>query len=541
MVDLSVPVGTILKIDQASQVATQYGLFRMEANTKIVASIDLTIKANQAEFAEGCVIDASGAVGANGSDGAAGPMGANGGSGTNGLPGQNGHNVTIEAGLAKVGGLTIITDGGAGGHGGAGGPGGNGQTGGPGGIFDRTPGSGGGGGSGAPGGDAGQISLVWTRLAANLPFASGASPSGHIYRSKGGLGGTGGAGGAGGSGGPAFEPQGPAGANGVTAANGKSLPVQVTWRANLAALLWVQKQDIGPGPRAYHDIAFDPGRSKLVLFGGLVAGKATGDTWEWDGRFWVQVADTGPTPRAYHAMAYDSARQRILLFGGSDGASVAAGAQGQRVYLSDTWAWDGQDWVQLADTGPSARQSHAMACDSGRGRVVLFSGGQISAQLANVAASDTWEWDGGDWAQVADTGPTARLGAKLGYVQGGMLLFGGGGAGPAPGDTWSWDGHQWLQIADTGPAPRMGHAMASDGVAVVLFGGEQLVAADTRVVNDTWAWYDQTWRQIQDIGPQPRAGHAMANVTGADSNYITLYGGEAAEQFSDTWRLEDRS
>jgi hypothetical protein len=123
MVDLSVPVGTILKIDQASQVATQYGLFRMEANTKIVASIDLTIKANQAEFAEGCVIDASGAVGANGSDGAGGPMGANGGSGTNGLPGQNGHNVTIEAGLAKVGGLTIITDGGAGGHGGAGGPG----------------------------------------------------------------------------------------------------------------------------------------------------------------------------------------------------------------------------------------------------------------------------------------------------------------------------------------------------------------------------------------------------------------------------------
>jgi N-acetylneuraminic acid mutarotase len=211
--------------------------------------------------------------------------------------------------------------------------------------------------------------------------------------------------------------------------------------------------------------------------------------------------------------------------------------------MSDTWAWDGQDWVQLSDTGPSARQSHAVACDFSRSRVALFSGGQISAQAANVAAADTWEWNGVDWAQVADTGPIARLGAKLAYVQGGVLLFGGVGdaAGPAPGDTWKWDGHQWLQIADTGPAPRMGHAMTSDDVTVVLFGGQRLAAADTRVVNDTWAWYDQTWRQIQDIGPSPRSGHAMANVTGDDGDHTTLYGGEGSEQFGDTWRLEDRS
>ena len=32
MVDLIVPAGTVLKIDQAAQVAPRYGLFRMEAN-----------------------------------------------------------------------------------------------------------------------------------------------------------------------------------------------------------------------------------------------------------------------------------------------------------------------------------------------------------------------------------------------------------------------------------------------------------------------------------------------------------------------------
>jgi hypothetical protein len=50
-----------------------------------------------------------------------------------------------------------------------------------------------------------------------------------------------------------------------------------------------------------------------------------------------------------------------------------------------------------------------------------------------------------------------------------------------------------------------------------------------------------TWRQIQDIGPPPRAGHAMALVTSDEGDHITLYGGEAANAFGDTWRLEDRS
>ena len=118
MVDLIVPAGTVLTISQPSQVEPRYALFRMESNSKIVASIDLTITASRAEFGENCIIDASGAPGANGNNGANGQLGVNGGAGTDGLPGQNGRSVTIEAGLAKVGGLTIISDGGAGGRGG---------------------------------------------------------------------------------------------------------------------------------------------------------------------------------------------------------------------------------------------------------------------------------------------------------------------------------------------------------------------------------------------------------------------------------------
>jgi hypothetical protein len=78
MVDL-VPANTVLTIDQPSQVAPLYGLFRMETNATISASIDLTIKAGQAEFADGCVIAATGRL--DGSSGAAGQTGERGGSG----------------------------------------------------------------------------------------------------------------------------------------------------------------------------------------------------------------------------------------------------------------------------------------------------------------------------------------------------------------------------------------------------------------------------------------------------------------------------
>ena len=69
--------------------------------------------------------------------------------------------------------------------------------------------------------------------------------------------------------------------------------------------------DAGRGHRAggpqRHALAYDSGRSRVVLFGGEDAAFAPlGDTWEWDGDEWTQVADTGPAPRAGHAMCFDA-------------------------------------------------------------------------------------------------------------------------------------------------------------------------------------------------------------------------------------------
>ncbi|HZZ35911.1 MAG TPA: kelch repeat-containing protein [Caulobacteraceae bacterium] len=505
MVDLIVQAGSALTIDGAFAVAPRYGVFRMETGSWINASVDLVIKADRAEFGDGCTIDARGAMGVSGPNG---PVGGPGGTGT---PGGKGRRVTIQAALARVGTLAILANGGAGGPGGRGGDG----------LFG---GDGGHGGAGGPGGGGGQISLTWTRAAPGLPNTAGQAPTGHVYSSAGGQGGIGGPGGT-------PRPVGQPGQPGPMGPTGMSLTPQVAWRANVNSLLWAQAQDIGPSPRTGHAMVFDPARGKLVLFGGLVGGKTAGDTWEWDGKLWTQVQDTGPPARAFHGMAYDPAGQRVLVFGG------AAKVVDDRAYLGDTWGWDGQLWVQLADTGPSARQAPAMATDPRRGRVVLFSGGEIGAQDANQGLADTWEWDGAAWTQVADTGPPARLDAKMAWDAGAetLVLFGGAGGGVLR-DTWGWDGAVWKQLADTGPSARFGHAMASVDSAVLLFGG---LAADAATrMNDTWAWRSGAWMQTQDMGPPPRSDHAMACASAAGD--ITLFGGDGSQIFQDTWRLVER-
>jgi galactose oxidase-like protein len=515
MVDLIVKTNSVLEVGPGNVMAAKYGLLRMESNSTILCRSDLTLRADRAEFGDNCLIDARGKPGLAGQNrppATQGPADARAADGIPGGSGGAGRNVTIKAGLSTVGRLTIIANGGTGGVGGAG------QAGISSGARD-----GGNGGAGGAGGSAGLISVIWARSSPGSDEPEDVAPPGHTYSGEGGVGGSGGPGGAGAQG--FFILTGKRGADGVMGPKGAAMPVRIRTKIGMAGLLWVQRQNMGPVPRAWHDLAFDPGRARMMLFGGISDNDFFGDTWEWDGRLWCQVADTGPSPRRDHAMAYDFARRRILLFGGvrHDGTLMA-----------DTWAWDGA-WIQLADTGPSARKQHAMASDLGRGRVVLFGG-----VTGSGPSDDTWEWDGGTWTQIQDVGPAARAGAKLAYDPDGasILLF--GGANDA--STWSWDGTHWKQVADMGPASRYGHALSTMSDGVVLFGGQPLPRPPGPAplpLNDTWAWFEGAWRQVQDIGPTPRHGHAMDFDS---KGTIIAFGGELGGSMGgDTWELSARS
>ena len=76
-----------------------------------------------------------------------------------------------------------------------------------------------------------------------------------------------------------------------------------------------------------------------VLFGGVEPTRNTPNlsrlTWQWDGAHWVARQDMGPAARWGHALAFDEGRARIVLFGGLAVAPDAAGAAAG--VLGDTW------------------------------------------------------------------------------------------------------------------------------------------------------------------------------------------------------------
>jgi N-acetylneuraminic acid mutarotase len=141
-------------------------------------------------------------------------------------------------------------------------------------------------------------------------------------------------------------------------------------------------------------------------------------------------------------------------------------------------------------------------------KVVLFGG-----QDAQNFFSDTWEWDGSTWTQVAlSGGPSARSEAVMASLGGKVVLF--GGFGPPNGvdspltDTWEFDGSAWTQRTPSQtPGPRLNNAMAALGTSTVFFGGDFLNGVTP---SDTWGWDGSAWTQLATGGPPPRLAHAMA-------------------------------
>ena len=95
-----------------------------------------------------------------------------------------------------------------------------------------------------------------------------------------------------------------------------------TWEWDGTA--WTEESDFGPDPCAGGAMVFKG--SRAALFGGMASIAAPPPqpapalfdrSWEWDGRHWTARQDMGPGNRVFHAMAFDESRSRIVLFGGS--------------------------------------------------------------------------------------------------------------------------------------------------------------------------------------------------------------------------------
>ena len=277
--------------------------------------------------------------------------------------------------------------------------------------------------------------------------------------------------------------------------HGSSGPLSDTWEWD--GITWTQRSPVtSPPARFGHALAYDSAGGRVVLFGGGDISTTFSDTWEWNGNDWMQLRPaTGPTARLNHGITYDAVRRRVVLFGGEDNGALA----------SDTWLLDGSTWTKAGANAP-ARRSHAMEYDTRLKRIVMFGG--ISS--AGVHA-DAWTWDGSQWRDVTPSGgPSPRQfhATACDSLRGRIILFGGWEAGAGTfDDTWLWDGASWQSALPswTGwasmpvvPEPIHGPGLDigrnADGRLQVFYVGAttgHMLTVSQQSANSTWgAWTD---------------------------------------------------
>lgn len=254
-----------------------------------------------------------------------------------------------------------------------------------------------------------------------------------------------------------------------------------------------------------------------------------------------QPWESGWNARACGGLAYHELGGKYVLFGGTN----------QHRTLGDHWERDpGGTWRRRElSPMPSPRSSHTMAYDATRNVIVVFGGYHPD----DGPLSDTWEYDGSDWRQVANASPPpARANAAVAYAPGlGVVVFGGNGGGAASmayNDTWRYDGSGWAQITDqsaTPPAKRYRAAMAYDKTRgrLVLFGGFRRQTGAYGVSNETWeldpSAATPTWTlRTFAVSPPARSEHSLAWVPGRDR--IVLFGRRLASgvEAGDTWEYD---
>ena len=246
---------------------------------------------------------------------------------------------------------------------------------------------------------------------------------------------------------------------------------------------------------------------------------------------WLLAQGPSNVPARYgHAMAYDSGRGRVVLFGGAN--------DNNSIDFGDTWEWDGTTWiVRTPALSPIPRFGHAMAYDAARERVVLFGGYDF---VSGSFLADTWEWDGNAWVETTPpTSPSVRFGHGMAYDANRqrVVLFGGAGDTSVLADTWEWDGSAWIERTPaTNPPAREYGALAYDDARgrTVLFGGFD----GATYFGDTWEWDGDDWVEFAPAtSPPGRTWHMLA-FDAARGRTVLFCGYNGTIAFNDTWEWD---
>ncbi len=307
------------------------------------------------------------------------------------------------------------------------------------------------------------------------------------------------------------------------------------WERDRFGLLHRPVVDNQPAPsyRAFGHMVYDPARSRVLLYGGSpVGGPFLDDTWSWDGGRWRAVPSAArPTGRGRAVMVYDEVRDRAVLFGGDTSYSSTIRRQ-------DTWELDGDQWTQVAGSGPVGFDNIA-AYDHQRGAVVMA---RMASSQSQALPVTLWRWTGAAWVAIPATGaPLSRSGVAFAYdpVRQALVMAGGRLTAPAWGlsdEIWEERSGTW-SLAGSEPAIARSAAKAwfdPDRGGVAISGG---VDAFSFPFTSTWLWDGaQAVPAHDEARPRQRGNYALWYDSWRDR--LTMFGGydvSAVLQSDETW------
>jgi len=311
------------------------------------------------------------------------------------------------------------------------------------------------------------------------------------------------------------------------------------WEWDSPTETWTERVISGPqpSPRYATGMVWDLARQRAVVFGGAGPnGVYLNDLWEWNGTTgtWTNPTPGGaqPTARAYHTMAYDSVRQKVVVYGGTDGTNS----------FDETWEWDGaaQTWTQgpaigsTGNTTPSSSQTDdvgiaysSMAFNSSRGKIVMYTNTDVSPsnqsrrvwEYAPLATPPSWTANATTVAGVA-TGPYP---GSFAYEADRNVLV----AFDARGNIWEYDpvSAVWTNRLPSGPLARSSSAIVYDSRAseIRAFGGTTCCGAAFGFFQDLWSWphvggwNDGNWDNLTNANSPGPSGQYNAGAAAYDS------------------------
>lgn len=293
---------------------------------------------------------------------------------------------------------------------------------------------------------------------------------------------------------------------------------------------------------------------------------------------WAQVMASGPSARSRHTAAYGAGT--MWVFGGRFRAEGST--NGDFTLFDELWAFDTEAhrWNMRKPAGeaPSARINSAMAWDSKRKRLWLFSGNESPEGFSYTFVNDIWSFDpdDGSWRLHEPSGvkPSARVWHSLLYdrARDWLVLYGGMDARGAPSGYLSdiyaldLDSLEWEELNSgtiDAPAERFWGSLVYDSERedYLLFGGHDATELGNR--NDTYRFDPESkqWHLVQrgdsyneppngicdfppdfanvDVG-QPERRHAGTMVWSSPCQRALLFGGKSdCGIVDDLWSFED--